>query len=260
VIDLYAQSRISVGPPVRHEWRTFCSILPYNDGYIGTVREYTPPHDRTSEIYALRYDRNLTIIEEVSVGIGEDPRLFYWKGHFWCLSQMFDGYNDYNNYLINLITGERTFLKVEPWIFHGKNWVPVPLEDKLLIIRSLEPLVILELGNNGICSIVQSDNSPEYLCTTYIGKRRGGTNACLVDGLITGYGHLSETLDKHTVFRYKINQLFKKVRFDSVKTVGFETNIMDPTSMWDNKVMVCATDHRWNKTQKTSHYIFSEVQ
>lgn len=244
------------------KWKVFLSLLPCSTGYVGAVREHQP-HDYWlgSELFLLKYDHDFNILSERSLGGGEDPRLFHWKNEFWLLTQRYEQFtNDYVNWLVNVESGKRIRLIVDPFIFHGKNWVPVPHGDDLYIIRSLQPLVILKLADeNGRCDIWKSDASPDHNQTTEIGERRGGTNAVFRDDCITGYGHFSRTIDLHTVFRYDIYPMFGRVEYTDYEVEGVDgMNVIDPTSFWDGHVVLNATPRRWNGLQPLIQGIFKE--
>lgn len=236
----------SLGIPERLTWRVFGSLLPNG---LCVCRELTPFGE--TDIRRIQFSQDFKILSDTNLGIGEDPRIFEFQGIPYCLYWYYSGYNDWYHYLMNLQTLDTFQLKIEPWIFHGKNWVPVPYGNRLLILRSLQPLVVMELGIDGTCTVITGSSEEA------IGEYRGGGNAIVIENKIVGYGHKTLWADCHTLFRYTINMTTWEIVFEDLTTeIPIDFRITDPTSMWENRLVVCATEYRWfDATQRTLNVI-----
>jgi hypothetical protein len=248
-LELYKY--FNCGSPVIHPTRAFCSILPWNDGYTAVVREFNIGDGTNhSDIRRLKYDNNLTLLEDDLLCRGEDPRLFYYKNDLYCITWPWPHNGDWNMFLVNVSTGKVRSLKFPD--YKGKNWVPVIENGKLYIIHSFQPLVMLEIIGDQCL----------YRCGTAnktISEYRGGSNAISNNGIIKGFGHRTINGDRHSIFYYQIENDQIKIEECEVKGLNRYCNILDPTSFWDDKIAITSAGQAWHKYQTILHAILIKV-
>jgi hypothetical protein len=163
---------------------------------------------------------------------------------------------DWFIWLLDVQSGEYLQLKIEPWIFHGKNWVPVVVNDELLIIRSLDPAVILSVGKGGVCSVIHAAGDLRQ----EIGNYRGGSCDYHAGEAIAGFGHRTHDANCHTIFHYVFNVNNWSLTQQDLEVDGLQgLGIIDPTSAWDDYVGCCATPRGWPRTQFTVHGILRVI-
>jgi hypothetical protein len=249
-MKLTVERFFDVGLPKEYPWRVFLSLLPYRDGYCGVLREFNPqvPIQQTA-LRRLLFDNAGTIYQDDKIGAGEDPRIFSFRGQLYCLTWTYPAKHEWHHWLINLETRERQRLRIEPHIFHGKNWVPLVVNDELCIIRSLDPLMILKADTEtGACSIIAGSSSNYH----YIGEYRGGSAARYHDGIFEGWGHRTRHREHHTLFHYRFKD--RAMEFTDCEVEGLnEYGIIDPTSQFEDRLIVCATKGSWSEIRPTCH-------
>jgi hypothetical protein len=266
-LELYKY--FNCGGPVVHPTRAFCSILPWNDGYTAVVREFNimdADGANHSDIRRLKYDNNLTLLKDDLLCRGEDPRLFYYKNDLYCIAWTWTHNVDWNMFLVNVSTGEVIQLQFPD--YKGKNWIPFVENDKLYIIHSFQPLVMLEIiGNQCLYRCGSPAASPSVFPTPdekllngaaanqMIGEYRGGSNAISKDGIIKGFGHRTINRDRHSIFYYQIENDTIQIEECEVKGLQRYDNVLDPTSFWDNKVAISSSGEAWHKYQTILHAI-----
>jgi hypothetical protein len=184
---------------------------------------------------------------------GEDPRIFIWNGRACFLTWLANSNGDWHHWLVDLDSKFKVQLRIKPWMFHGKNWVPIVCHDHLLILRSLDPLVVLEVdGITGICRCIHGRHNHQA-----VGEYRGGGCAVCESGMISGFGHRTRHADEHTVFHYSIDTKTWIIRRRDIQVLGVSgMGIIDPTSQWNEYVACCATKGRWSARQPAVHGIF----
>src|ERR1700722_14867898 len=137
-------TKFNVGATEKYPSRVFLSVLPTDSGFTGVLREYDPDHGNTrTDIRRVTFNPAGYIRSDDFLVEGEDPRLFRWNENLFVLTWLETGRGDWHLWLVDVKSKTKTQLKIEPWIFHGKNWVPVVMNNALYILRSLDPLVVL---------------------------------------------------------------------------------------------------------------------
>jgi len=235
-------------PPAEFGQRAFLSLLKHGVAYIGAYREFTPGRsDRETSVRIQFYDSEFGVNGQSSrlLLYGEDPRIFTWRDRILISAIAWRG-KDWEQIIADVFS-EKTHTLQHRLAFAGKNWAPVidqGSDRRLLFIRSLQPLCILEADDRFRChpiiapSIV-ADNIGEYRCA-------GPAKLC--KNIITGYGHRTQIHpDRHTPFHYKIDLTTQSVEFQDLTPQGFAgTPLIDPTSEIDGRlVCACSAAHWW---------------
>jgi hypothetical protein len=253
-VKLCLVNKFNVGACVRYPSRVFLSVLPTDSGFIGAVREYDPHHGSTrTDVRLIGFDPGGFVRSDDFLVNGEDPRLFRWGQNLFVLTWMETGQGDWYLWLVDVNAKAKVQLKIQPWMFHGKNWAPFVMGDALYILRSLDPLVVLKVDPvSGTCLCVCGCDS-----RASIGQYRGGGAAALVDGFVTGFGHRTHGPSLHTVFRYSIDPNHWRIETEEVEVCGAQgMGIVDPTSSWPGFVCICATESFWWQWQPVLHGLF----
>jgi uncharacterized short protein YbdD (DUF466 family) len=162
---------------------------------------------------------------------GEDPRPFFYNGRHYVLSQRFiNNFDDMENYIVDVFTGQSSLYKVNvPNFSYGKNWSPFIYNDELYIIHSFSPLRILK-DNNIILEFQTNlpiDGDNRY--TQY----RGGTNGIQInENQVVGIGHRTLYYPHHIPFIWILD--FEKGTFEIMNMVNFDVKCIlnDPTGLW----------------------------
>jgi hypothetical protein len=246
--------RLNVGASEKYAFRVFLSLLPRGAGFVGVLREHDPADPgRKTDLRRVIFDSLGRLQQDEFVAAGEDPRLFRWNGRLFVLTWLASSHGDWYHWLVDIETKSKIQLKIVPWIYHGKNWVPVVRDNRLLILRSIDPLVVLNVDEKtGICTCIHGRENQQP-----IGQYRGGGCAYYKDAVITGFGHRTHEREEHTVFHYTINTNNWTTQMKEVQVWGVTgMGIIDPTSQWDGHVACCATPGSWHRWQPAIHGIF----
>lgn len=245
--------------PVNESRTCFVSMVPADEGgYHAAYREFTPfdPKRFRSDIFGAsiryqKYDADFNLVGESHLlrERAEDPRSFIWRGRPWCvaLDETSRGFANYHNILIDLLIGRVHNLESD-LMYQGKNWMPLVHDDRLLFIRSIDPLCIVECDpSDWHCStlIAPSHN--------HIGQYRGGAAAFVRDGMIQGYGHRTTSLTAHTPYRFEIDLRSPggpAIKLVDLHPIGFEDTIMDPTCILpDGRMLMACSKLSWDQPE-----------
>jgi hypothetical protein len=223
--------------PERYPQVAFVSLLRDGAGFHGVYREFEP---RRSDVHtSIRYQRYS--LDFVSAGASrllldhaEDPRIFEWRGRVWATSNA-------DQRLVDVLTGDVVQLR-HNLRYAGKNWVPVVGGDRLLFIRSIDPLCVLAVDDDWACTPI----IPEFP-TSYIGKYRGGGTATVTGNIITGVGHRTiENPLSHTPFTYQITLQTARLSIHEFQPNGFGPDVViDPTSNIGERIVCCTSARHW---------------
>lgn len=203
------------------------SIIPYKDGYLLSFRIRAHlPHIMTkyrldaSFIGVAKLDRQFNVIAK-SVQLldivsydaqfsfhAEDGRLFKAGERIFLIFndlpsfQSLEGFAMYLGELIEekgwlKLKGPALPLKYPHAISIEKNWTPFVLENRVFLIYSDQPRILLEPDiNTGDCrEIVRTDVDIDWK----FGRIRGGTPACLIDDLYVTFYHTRVTEENQTI-------------------------------------------------------------
>jgi hypothetical protein len=237
--------------PVEYPAVAFLSIAPHDGGYIGAYREFDPPLSNVkTRIRTQRYTPKFAL-DGPSVPMtiaGEDPRTFRWRDSVWSLIELpKNGTADCVFVLIDLVTLETIYLSHD-LEYAGKNWMPVVGREQLYIVRSLDPLSILIMHDDGRCErVVHNDRE--------IGARRGGANARFESDRIIGYGHETRNADNHVPFFFSIDMDSFGVDV-TYPILGPVLSLVDPTAFWDDTLLCCLSRVNWWVEQPIIHQLF----
>jgi uncharacterized protein DUF6745 len=243
---------LDTGTPVAHPSRVFFSVMPNHEGYFGVLREFdVNDATRVTRLYGLKLNsQGMAVGGPVDLGPGEDPRLFIHGGKAYVLTFLLRGL-DMEYFLVEVETGKRVKL-LHGSQYGGKNWVPVMGQSGLWVIRSVVPLVILEVDpETGQCRTVASwddDAITEY---------RGGSPAWRRGNQIVGFGHRTHHQHWHSPFHYAISLQDWSIEIrETVMAEPWNRCVVDPTSYWEDRLVCCRTGEGWIKIQPTEHGIF----
>jgi hypothetical protein len=241
--------------PVDDPGVAFLSLAPHDGGYVGAYREFRPDSSNTrTRIRAQRYTSDFEL-DDPSWPLttdGEDPRTFAWRGSVWTLIEIWKRAGhvaDFNFVLIDPLTCETIYVRHDV-PFAGKNWMPVTggPDGSLYLIRSLEPLVVLRMADDGRCETLIHHKGD-------IGARRGGANARFEGGRIVGYGHETRARENHVPVRFSIDLDAAAVTFD-YPSAGPVDPLTDPTSHWADVVLCSCARLNWWQPQPIVHRLF----
>lgn len=264
-------------PPVQYRQRAFISlacsaVLDGIDacGVHAVYREFTP--ERPAEETAVRYQHyavdpgagfSLLGDSRLLHAGGEDPRAFVWRGQPWCLFCQYDAASaDWRQFVAPLDSSLGGPREIQHDLeFAGKNWMPTTGDrDTLLIVRSLEPLCVLQLKPDMQCQTLIRPTDMRF-----IGERRGGGAAHAVylpgdnsDDLFTsvhGWGHRTCGPDDHRAFEFNLmlegtgsplcHLLIGKDQSVVDQNWAPETGLHDPTGLYNRVVTLCHAKTGW---------------
>lgn len=243
-----------MGRPVRFPFRVFLSLVPFEDGFIGLLREHNPEKPWTeSDLRLVRYDEKRRLIQDDFFMAGEDPRCFLSTGAPMALTWRYDG-SKWSYFLLDLIARTCAELHSDT---QGKNFVPfvhsTDAGTDLFIIQNLSPLVLSKL--DPVTGVLHRARGKDVkLLRDHIGPWRGGTYAKRSNTKLYGYGHLSEKFDIHQPFLWSL-EMFAQTPEIGVEILKQDKMICDPTSFWtcphtgDDLLLCTETKFRWSVTQ-----------
>ena len=242
--------------PVRYPQTAFLSLVPWQGGYIGAYREFTPEKSNVeTDIRVQRYTKDFAIdgdSKSLALPGGHDPRSFLWKGKPWALVSVWEGDPNANcAQMLVLLTLKFDAIRIKHDLEQpGKNWMPVPAGENLALIRSVKPFVLLNYLD-GDCQTAL--NAPGE-----IGEYRGGCNGKVepYSGDLIGFCHRTLTGDKHTPAWFRIGRGAEQfIDLDP----GYQ-GIVDPTCWIDDKLVCCCSKQSWWIPQEITHRLYRIVQ
>lgn len=212
------------------------SLIPYEEGYLLSFRnrhriKQKTMHTRKKDVSFLgvaKLDRNFRVIEKspqlidvssyalYSSSTAEDARLFKMGSRIFIFFNDFPSYNNegYALYFAELIEKENRFVFKEPAkkllyanaIPIEKNWSPFSIEDKLYLIYSDQPRILLEVDiATGHCR--EEARYPMHWDWKW-GEIRGGTPALqLENGLLTFFHSSIPSNLKESPLKYSLKEI-----------------------------------------------------
>ena len=226
----------------------FYSLAPLSRAHGGFVAVFKRKmRGRQPELFAIELDKAFKVSPANgpprSLGRGEDPRVFRFLSHIYCLTWLHipDG-NDWDHRLIR-ISGGKHYLAFPlnhcVHGFRGKNWVPMPFGDVLYVAYRVHPtLKVFRVDvHTGEC-VASGSGVADYARTIdEITPFRGGSNAVPFgsNGMLT-VGHKTVDGDVHIPYLMQVNMddfstIVTELQFPAALQ-GRSKLIMDPTSLW----------------------------
>ena len=210
-----------------------------------------------SELFIIFYPRKGSGESCMSVPFfcrSDDCRVFGWGDKICglgCLTKP-DG-NGLDYLAMNFSHAKWSHLSFPGAKFVGKNLVPIqPGADGLHILQRVSPPVVWKVKmEDGTCSRLFGGE----IDSESIGQLRGGAAALSTGETITGWGHRTRSADCHTPFYYEVSR--SSVFIEDID--GME-GINDPTSAWDDKLLICHTEKAWTVNQPCEHRLYRVIQ
>jgi hypothetical protein len=233
------------------------SVVPWEGGYIGVLREFDPaaPTLRT-ELRLMRYDLAGRILEDSLLCRGEDPRVFMGNdgpyAWFWTCDN-----GRWSHFLVGL--EQRRVFPFDSLV-NGKNFMPV---RSGLVVESLVPFFAQPFEMEAGALTGRDKRVVAWLndAAAPYSPWRGGAAILEVEGKgMVGYGYRSVMPDCHLPFRFTLSHLTADKAPDlTIEMIGdgAMSGINGPTSFWVNEdgqemVVTCHTEYRWSMTQPCS--------
>jgi hypothetical protein len=242
-------------PGIKYPMRVFMGLLPTERGYGGCVREHNAERRETeTDLRRVAFDEKFNLVEDEFFCRSDDCRVFGWGDKICglgCLTKP-DG-NGLDYLAMNFSHAKWSHLSFPGAKFVGKNLVPIqPGADGLHILQRVSPPVVWKVKmEDGTCSRLFGGE----IDSESIGQLRGGAAALSTGETITGWGHRTRSADCHTPFYYEVSR--SSVFIEDID--GME-GINDPTSAWDDKLLICHTEKAWTVNQPCEHRLYRVIQ
>jgi hypothetical protein len=251
---LIVEKDLDLGVPLVDTNRLFGSFVQANLGLRGVFREtWFSERNKFNGVLTEMYGDPGFLS---SFAEGEDPRVFWHNSQVWCLYFRWNpSRQDGTHFLKNLVTGEDIPVTV-PLNHQGKNWTPVSLNGRLLVIHSLVPFLSFFVDTSS--GEVTVNTLPSVLHSGFT-EWRGGTPGRPDGDHIIGVGHRTINPNRHQPFWWRIHPISGAAEFiplddEELQSDGMFVN--DPTSLLDtNRIVVCSTPHAWTEPQRVRHTV-----
>jgi len=204
-------------------------------------------------------------VNNLTIGLGEDPRGFDLMGIPACFSIRFNEIERFvpQLYIKGDIGWDCLRMKMGENLSVGKNWSPFVYNDEVYFVHEFSPFRVLKLEGDTVNTMFVAELESEIMPIDNYSILRGGSNGLQIsETTVVGFGHTNKASNVndintiiHRPFMWSVNMQTQKVDIIDINfSWDNEYNIIDPTAlilMNDDLVLqTCETQYVWNNSNQ----------